>query len=180
MVPGQAAELSPGSCWLPRRRGHSHGTACSSEIYLPPHVASDAQGPVQPLRAFGYPSITPGPQGLPYSPKTLQIPQGWGGGAQHALWQEGNTFSCAGGKIAARSSPCQLGRIPESTQVPLQPFVGELTRCLGRCPAAGAAGDLGTEREHPGCAESKVRARKALCMDFSQGAFPGRLSSFLC
>lgn len=39
----------------------------------------------------------------------------------------------------------------------------------------GGAGDLGAQQEHPSYTESKVRARRAPCMDFSQKLFPDQL-----
>lgn len=58
------------------------------------------------------------------------------------------------GKITARSSHCQLGRTPESTQVPFQSFFGKVTRCLGRHPVSAAdvvvwLGTVGQSRSIP-------------------------------
>lgn len=115
----------PGSCWLSHRGGHGHGargyTCHRIELVV-------SGGSVQPIRyqgAFRDTDTTPTSRGLPYSLKPLRIPWGPGGTTCPAAGRK--RIFLPGGKTAARSGRCQLGRTPKSTQVPLQPFFGELT-----------------------------------------------------
>lgn len=100
-----------------------------------------------------------------------------------ALRQEGNVFSCTRGKISAGSDCCQLGTAPQSTQVPLQPSFGELTRCLGTHPEAAAdvvvgPGTLGQSSSIPAAPSPRLSLKKHLAWTFPEGVFPGQLSPF--
>lgn len=106
------------------------------------------------------------------------------GEAQRALRQEGNASSCAGAKIATRSSRCQLGRTPESAQVPLQPFFSELTRCLRRHPTSAAdvvrPGTLGQSGSIPAVPSPRSEPGKHLAWTFLKGHFQASSHTFLC
>ena len=175
--------LCPGSCWLPRHGGHGHGTACSLEIYLPPHIASGARGGgrCSPYVCSGTPASLPRPKGCHAAPN----PSGsHGDGVGHSV-PCGRKETC----LPAWGGDClQVQPLPtwqDSREHPGAPsaFFRRADAMSGQassicCRCCGGVGDLGAEQEHPGHAESKFRARKVPYMNFSQEAVPGQLSPF--
>lgn len=119
----------------------------------------------------------------PLRPKGCHTEPNTSGCHGAALQQEGNVFSCTRGKISAGSDCCQLGTAPQSTQVPLQPSFGELTRCLGTLPEAAAdvvvgPGTLGQSSSIPAAPSPRLSPKKHLAWTFPEGVFPGQLSPF--